>query len=90
MRKLLNFVHFSISLEKGPMLIALKLGPLIAFVLRLFFFRDEVSQFKDQNVFLTGAAPSAKKPIIIIVIFKIKEIVPAFVINITMLSHSSM
>ena len=63
MQKLINFVHFSISLKKGPMLIALKLGPIIAFVLRLFFFRDEVSQFKGQNVFLTGAAPTAKKPI---------------------------
>ena len=32
-------------------------------MLRLLFFRDEVSQFKGQNVFLTGAAPTAKKPI---------------------------
>ena len=63
MQKLINFVRFSINLKKGPMLIALKLGPLIAFVLRLLFFRDEVSQFKGQNVFLTGAAPTAKKPI---------------------------
>ena len=63
MQKFINFVSFSISLKKGPMLIALKLGPIIAFVLRLFFFRDEVSQFKGQNVFLTGAAPTAKKPI---------------------------
>ena len=51
MQKLINFVRFSINLKKGPMLIALKLGPLIAFVLRLLFFRDEVSQFKGQNVF---------------------------------------
>ena len=60
MQKFINFVSFSISLKKGPMLIALKLGPLIAFVLRLFFFRDEVSQFKGQNVFLTGSAPTTK------------------------------
>ena len=60
MQKLINFVRFSINLKKGPMLIALKLGPLIAFVLRLLFFRDEVSQFKGQNVFLLERANNKK------------------------------
>lgn len=48
---------------KGMLVIlALKIGFLVAFILRLFVFRAAVLHFKGQSVFCSGAAPSAKKP----------------------------
>jgi hypothetical protein len=63
MQYLKKILDFSLNTKKGPMLMALMLGPLIAFLLRFFFFKDEVLDFKDKNVFLAGAAPTAKKPL---------------------------
>ena len=59
MKKLRYFLRYC----KGTLVIlALKAGPLVAFILRLFIFREAVLHFKGKNVFCVGAAPSAKRP----------------------------
>jgi hypothetical protein len=59
MNKFRIFIRFC----KGMLIIlALKAGPLVASILRLFIFRAAVTHFKGKSVFCTGAAPSAKRP----------------------------
>ena len=56
-------LRFFLRYCKGTLVIlALKAGPLVAFILRLFIFRAAVLHFKGKNVFCTAAAPSAKRP----------------------------
>jgi hypothetical protein len=60
---LISKLSFFLRYCKGALIIlALKIGFLVAFVLRLFIFRAAVLHFKGRSVFCSGAAPSAKKP----------------------------
>lgn len=60
---MINHSKYAIRFCKGALvLLALRLGPFVAFILRVFIFRDAVAHFKGKKVFCTGAAPTAKPP----------------------------